>query len=619
MRKLYVPYTHQSNKSYQKTMVFATIQCKVQTFPLFPYCFSYLSKLLFVLLFYIYLHVFTYQKKENTMKYYRKLSLFLLVTLVIFYCIQDLNVTALSSEQNSKNTLGSASAFSIYTLQDFTQKNNVTQGRVAVGGNANISNFTIGSNLPHSASRADLLLNSSYYLNDVYFQKGIAATTKNAKKQEYNQVYFNGAGITNDQRNELMENPAASNLVDFTQTNSYLKHLSKQIHNLASNSTDISMQYSTLTFTGKNKDYNVFTLDLERIPVYDWNHNLIYYGSIDAANHFIFDVPSSSTVLVNVMGNSISFPRMEVTNFHASKILWNFPDASSLELGGSLTGSVLAPMADVTVLYGVSGNLSGNLIAGSYTSLTTSGFVTVITDNAGNSVLFDGFVPHETETVTPSLKPSSEPSSMPTITPSNEPSMEPTAAPSAKPSVVPTTTPILKPSPSVSTPSTIEPSPDPSTIPSSNPEVVPTSIPSINPDTSFLPTNQPETGSSDLPTNIPDSITSSTPSKSETPLVKSETAATSEAASMDSTKISTSTPVDKQEHGNSNAFIMEFQTNETKHHNSAEKHRNTDSQSASNDTIASAGSSNPAFYLLFYLLLMASITIVYRKMKERKN
>ncbi len=60
---------------------------------------------------------------------------------------------------------GFANDFNVYTINDHTQSNVDSEGRVAVGGNATYTNYGVGSALTLSLTRADLIVGGDIRFN----------------------------------------------------------------------------------------------------------------------------------------------------------------------------------------------------------------------------------------------------------------------------------------------------------------------------------------------------------------------------------------------------------------------------------------------------------------------
>jgi choice-of-anchor A domain-containing protein len=103
-----------------------------------------------------------------------------------------------------------------------------------------------------------------------------------------------------------------------------------------------------VTFTGGNAELNVFSLTTDQI---------------NGATQFTFNVPASSAVIVNVVGQGTTVGKnayFRWAGFNGSHgvpapsgVLWNFSDAEVLQLAGmSFPGSILAPRAQADFLWG---------------------------------------------------------------------------------------------------------------------------------------------------------------------------------------------------------------------------------------------------------------------------
>lgn len=99
--------------------------------------------------------------------------------------------------------------------------------------------------------------------------------------------------------------------------------------------------------------------------------NGMNYFTIDAAKlastgKLIVDIPDDAFAIINVSGSTVANAWGDYTSgVDADRVLFNFNEATSLTLNGSIDGSILAAEADVTLNYGnyygaiVSKSLSG--------------------------------------------------------------------------------------------------------------------------------------------------------------------------------------------------------------------------------------------------------------------
>ena len=112
---------------------------------------------------------------------------------------------------------------------------------------------------------------------------------------------------------------------------------------------------STLVFSGSDPELNVFTVDA---------------GALANIYEYSFSIPTGAAVIVNVTGAS---PRIQYVGFRlnglsARKLLFNFPDATSLVVAGSFSGSILAPKAHTQLLWG---DVRGTMVVRSADPMTS--------------------------------------------------------------------------------------------------------------------------------------------------------------------------------------------------------------------------------------------------------
>ena len=134
-------------------------------------------------------------------------------------------------------------------------------------------------------------------------------------------------------------------VIDFEQARVHLLNLSNQLSALVSTDTVID-QYNNVELYGHNDTLNVFNVD----------------GSlVSKENNFTLDVPSGSTVIVNILGKNISMKGgFNVTGTTIDKVLLNFPQADTINLSFiNVTASILAPNS---VLNFPSGEVYGQVI-----------------------------------------------------------------------------------------------------------------------------------------------------------------------------------------------------------------------------------------------------------------
>lgn len=111
-------------------------------------------------------------------------------TLSIFVVILSLllslltNISALDNqlyeEPVENKYLGVAGNFNVFTLEDITLHNTDSEGRVAVGGDADFSGFGVGANMPISQDRFDLIVNGDLSIASGENASGNTLVNKNS-------------------------------------------------------------------------------------------------------------------------------------------------------------------------------------------------------------------------------------------------------------------------------------------------------------------------------------------------------------------------------------------------------------------------------------------------------
>lgn len=256
---------------------------------------------------------------------------------------------------------GAASPFNVFVFEGMTESNVDSEGRVAVGGNAFLTNFGVGSAFSSNPSSAGNSLvvggNLSYSGGEVHFGNVV-----------YGGLLSGTPAVPNG---TLTQSGGA---VDFTATRNSLVAYSTYWAGLASTGAT-SYPYGAVNLVGTDANLNIFDLS---------------GADLASAWGVTIDAPAGSTVLVNIDGTADSFDNLGI-NFDdlnndgtgrtdKQRVLFNFYTATSLAISGiSVKGSILAPNAAVT--FG-NGNVEGNLIA---RELTGSG--------EAHNFLFNGSLP----------------------------------------------------------------------------------------------------------------------------------------------------------------------------------------------------------------------------------
>ena len=247
---------------------------------------------------------------------------------------------------------GLANNYNVFVFGNLNLSNTDAEGRVAVGGNATLSNYGIGSNI---ASLLPANTDPSFVVNgDIDVSAGSNASG--------NTIINPNSTITN----YTMGNPNGLFLtgtpIDFAEAEQYLKCASIFWSDLTPNGTG-EVVFNQLNLTGTDPSLNIFSLD---------STNLYGTGiSLAQLNGINIIAPLGSTILINVDGTAIQYGSYQIfrngtaaTRELARLILWNFPQA--LTWSNSTTaiyGSVLAPFAAANTTFS---QINGNIIFENY-------------------------------------------------------------------------------------------------------------------------------------------------------------------------------------------------------------------------------------------------------------
>jgi choice-of-anchor A domain-containing protein len=284
----------------------------------------------------------------------------------------------------SASLLGTAGDYNEFILGNSTRSNVDAQGRVAVGGAANFTNFTVASQQATNTTNLVVggTLNAQSASVKGHVVTGGNATyitpTVNGNFSSNGSVTFGSGGTVNgnvrygttfNQNGATISGtitgPVATPLpVDFAAEGAYLAALSAaQVNPLDPTPT---FQFSQMFITaGAGANY----------------YNLTGAQVAGSPGGFNITAPAGATVVLNVSGTGFTIPN---TGFNLSggitvaNLLWNFYEATALTIQGSAAGTFLAPQAAISTSFG---GFNGNLIAGSLT-----GSIETHTMNGGGGV-----------------------------------------------------------------------------------------------------------------------------------------------------------------------------------------------------------------------------------------
>lgn len=238
-----------------------------------------------------------------------------------------------------------AADFNLFVLKDMQVSSSDTEGRVAVGGNATLTSYSVG--FPHaSASDVNLVVGGDLTAtNGSTVGETIVGGTSSFTGWSTAGLQPSGTPLPVDFAAEGARLTALSGLLD-----GYA-----DVGTLSFNDPACASRNCQTTFQSATSGLNVFHLD---------------GAKASNTNTFNFNLAPGAMVLVNVSGSfghifdaGIFVNGVQIDNWNngvASQILWNFADAEDLSFHGiAMIGSVLAPNADYL---GGWGSLNGQLV-----------------------------------------------------------------------------------------------------------------------------------------------------------------------------------------------------------------------------------------------------------------
>ncbi len=271
------------------------------------------------------------------------------------YLLVCLSLGAVPLAQASTSSLGLDSSLNLLSFGNFFAPSSDVQGRVAVGGNANITSYsidtlngssalyggtglTVGGNLTagRGSYGGNTVIGGSLFAGSgaTFLGNLQVAGDLNANNNWLSAPSISYGGTASGL--QQWQDPAAVKVaagsiqtgINFGAEQQRLSSLSQSFDALATTGKGIS-QYGTVTFDTKGAALAVFDL-----------------SSTDVINNLnLSNVGANTTVILNVHGASIDFGNHGYQNFVAGHVLFNLPDATQITFGSGVNASFLAPLA----------------------------------------------------------------------------------------------------------------------------------------------------------------------------------------------------------------------------------------------------------------------------------
>ncbi|MBN1203896.1 MAG: choice-of-anchor A family protein [Myxococcaceae bacterium] len=230
------------------------------------------------------------------------------------------------------------SDFNLFLLEDYNDGRDV-QGKVAVGGTANLIDFSAGWLLPETDISNVLVVGGNLNIT----QSAIYGDAR------YATSYTEGAGVTYLRGGAVAQGAP----VNFAERGAQMRETSAQLAALPANGTTTIESWGGIMLSGTDPDLNVFTVDA---------------SAFSSAVLLSIDAPGGSLAVINIHGTTASFSNFGHTTgggISANGILYNFVDATAINATNyAFYGTLLAPYAHLTF---TSGAWDGALFAKSMT------------------------------------------------------------------------------------------------------------------------------------------------------------------------------------------------------------------------------------------------------------
>jgi len=256
--------------------------------------------------------------------------------------------------------LGVASGYSGFFYGNVSNVADV-EGKLAVGGNLTTSGFSIGYRVPNGTAGPAVVIGGNAALGDgtIYgpAPAGVDTNASIGPVTEYTKNW-NGYGVyggSNTSKSYLTLNKQA-NAIDFGAAKTQLTQLSSTLNSQSAHGA-VVIDGSGMHLTGDG---------VSDVQVFDVNTR-------DLKNLVLSNVKSNATVIINVTGTgAVNFTGGQDGELEALRghVLYNLNDATTVNVGTFVYGSVLANAAN---LIGT-GHLEGNIIAQSMTGKVEIGY-----------------------------------------------------------------------------------------------------------------------------------------------------------------------------------------------------------------------------------------------------
>lgn len=242
-----------------------------------------------------------------------------------------------------------ANYFNGFFFNNHIQSNVDSEGRIFVENLAQYTNYGVGSALPVSLTRDDLIVGNEIDITGGTNHSGNTTIGTSGIVTTYTMTNSNG----------VLGQPLVKDYPELMGLQDLYICMSN-FYAALSATGEAEVVSGQLNLTGTNPSLNVFNIDSENIA----NSSL----TLDTLNGINLIVPDNATVIINVSGTNPAFGGYSIfkngisaTGEQGQYWLWNFFEAETLFISTlSVKGSILAPNASVDSTFG---NIEGTLIS----------------------------------------------------------------------------------------------------------------------------------------------------------------------------------------------------------------------------------------------------------------
>lgn len=256
--------------------------------------------------------------------------------------------------------LGAATGYNLFIKENFSQPGADSQGKIAIGGNANIGQYDVGVNYePGTWRDGKQFWTELGKYSDVLVVGGDLTTGQWASGNIKGNLILGGSLTPGSNANSVLGTTTQAKPIDFDTAFEQFNDLSQELAGHA-NSGGLDFKYNNWLILDGSASNDVYFA------------NITGQMLASATDMTALGLDKNDTLVINVSGKNINFDSLNygqresfaALDMPASNILYNFFEAESITFSGGIKGNILAPKADFTFLQG---DLSGQVIAKSWT------------------------------------------------------------------------------------------------------------------------------------------------------------------------------------------------------------------------------------------------------------